>query len=159
MSQQQWVDRHRSAVMDTYGPPKLVLERGEGAWVWDVDGNRYLDLLAGIAVNALGHAHPALVKAVSEQVATLGHVSNFFATTPQVQLAERLLGLLDAEDDGKVFFSNSGTEATEAAFKLTRRTGRTGLVAATGLLPRPDDGRAGAHRQGCLPRAVRAAAR
>ena len=72
MSQQQWVDRHRSAVMDTYGPPQLVLERGEGAWVWDVDGNRYLDLLAGIAVNALGHAHPALVKAVSEQVATLG---------------------------------------------------------------------------------------
>ena len=132
MSQQQWVDRHRSAVMDTYGPPKLVLERGEGAWVWDVDGNRYLDLLAGIAVNALGHAHPALVKAVSEQVATLGHVSNFFATTLQVRLAERLLGLLDAEDDGKVFFSNSGTEATEAAFKLTRRTGRTGLVASTG---------------------------
>ena len=132
MSQQQWVDRHRSVVMDTYGPPVLVLERGEGAWVWDVDGNRYLDLLAGIAVNSLGHAHPALVKAVNEQVATLAHVSNFFSTTPQIRLAERLLQLLGAEGDGRVFFCNSGAEANEAAFKLSRRTGRTGLVASQG---------------------------
>jgi len=135
MTQQQWVDRYQGAVMNTFGPPRLVLERGDGAWVWDADGRRYLDLLAGIAVNALGHGHPALVKAVSEQAATLAHVSNFFTTAPQVRLAERLLELLDASagsDGGRVFFSNSGTEANEAALKLTRRTGRTGIVAATG---------------------------
>jgi acetylornithine/N-succinyldiaminopimelate aminotransferase len=132
VSQQQWFDRYQGAVMNTFGPPRLVLERGEGVWVWDADGRRYLDLLAGIAVNALGHAHPALVKAVSEQVATLAHVSNFFTSVPQVRLAERLLQLLGAEGAGRVFLSNSGTEANEAALKLTRRTGRTGLVAATG---------------------------
>lgn len=132
---QQWVERHRAALMDTYGPPGLVLERGEGAYVWDVDGRRYLDLLAGIAVNALGHGHPALVKAVSEQVATLAHVSNFFGSVPQVLLAERLLRLLGAGGspaDGRVFLCNSGAEANEAALKLTRRTGRTRLVAVTG---------------------------
>ena len=80
--------------MNTFGPPKLVLTRGEGPYVWDADGTRYLDLLGGIAVNALGHAHPALVAAVTEQLQTLGHVSNFFATEPQVRLAERLLALL-----------------------------------------------------------------
>ncbi len=125
-----WIERHRAALMDTYGPPRLVLDRGEGAWVWDVDGRCYLDLLAGIAVNTLGHAHPGLVKAVSEQVATLAHVSNLFATTAPVQVAERLLGLLGG--DGRVFLSNSGTEANEAALKATRRTGRTRIVAATG---------------------------
>jgi acetylornithine aminotransferase len=118
--------------MNTFGPPKLVLARGEGAYVWDTDGNRYLDLLGGIAVNALGHAHPALVGAVTDQLRTLGHVSNFFATEPQIRLAEKLLELLGAAGNGKVFFANSGTEANEAAFKLTRRTGRTGLVAAEG---------------------------
>ena len=122
--------RYTAALMNTFGPPKLVLARGDGCYVWDVDGNRYLDLLGGIAVNALGHAHPALVDAVSTQLRTLGHVSNFFATEPQVVLAERLLGLLGVE--GKVFFTNSGTEANEAAFKLTRRTGRTHLVAMEG---------------------------
>src|SRR5690348_14979312 len=119
--------------MNTFGPPKLVLTRGEGAYVWDVDGNRYLDLLGGIAVNALGHGHPALVGAVTRQLETLGHVSNFFATEPQIALAERLLTLLGVPDGGaKVFFSNSGAEANEAAFKLTRRTGRTHLVAMEG---------------------------
>jgi len=81
VSQLEWIDRYQGAVMNTFGPPRLVLERGEGVWVWDADGRRYLDLLAGIAVNALGHAHPALVKAVSEQVATLAHVSNFFTSS------------------------------------------------------------------------------
>ncbi|GAB2756141.1 acetylornithine transaminase [Nocardioides pakistanensis] len=123
-------ERYSHALMNTFGPPKLVLTRGEGARVWDADGKEHLDLLGGIAVNALGHAHPALVTAVSEQLATLGHVSNFFATEPQVTLAERLLDLLGVE--GKVFFANSGTEANEAAFKLTRRTGRTRIVAAEG---------------------------
>jgi len=123
--------RYQHAVMNTFGPPKLVLTRGEGAYVWDEDGNRYLDLLGGIAVNALGHGHPALVAAVSEQLATLGHVSNFFATVPQVTLAERLLELL-GHGEGRVFFANSGAEANEAAFKLSRRTGRTHLVAMEG---------------------------
>ena len=122
--------RYASALMNTFGPPKLVLTKGEGCFVWDEDGNRYLDLLGGIAVNALGHAHPALVSAVSEQLGTLGHVSNFFATEPQVALAEKLLDLLGVQ--GKVFFTNSGTEANEAAFKLTRLTGRTHLVAMEG---------------------------
>ncbi len=122
--------RYAGALMNTFGPPKLVLARGEGAHVWDEDGKEYVDLLGGIAVNALGHGHPALVEAVSGQLGTLGHISNFFTSAPQVELAERLLALLGA--DGKVFFANSGAEANEAAFKLTRRTGRTHVVAAEG---------------------------
>ncbi|HEX2176111.1 MAG TPA: acetylornithine transaminase [Nocardioidaceae bacterium] len=125
-----WQDRYARAHMNTFGTPRTTLVRGEGCYVWDADGNRYLDLLAGIAVNVLGHAHPALVEAVTEQLSELGHVSNFFSTPPQVQLCERLLSLLGT--DGRVFLSNSGTEANEAAFKLTRRTGRTKVVAATG---------------------------
>ena len=124
--------RYAEAVMNTFGPPKLVLTRGEGAHVWDDAGTKYLDLLGGIAVNSLGHAHPALVEAVTGQLRTLGHVSNFFATEPQVRLAERLLELLGAAGEGKVFFANSGAEANEAAFKLTRRTGRTEVVATEG---------------------------
>ncbi len=122
--------RYADALMNTFGPPKLVLTRGKGAHVWDVDGNEYVDLLGGIAVNALGHAHPALVEAVTNQMGTLGHISNFFASEPQIELAEKLLDLLGAP--GKVFFTNSGAEANEAAFKLTRRTGRTHIVAAEG---------------------------
>jgi len=122
--------RWQSSLMDTYGTPKLVLVRGSGATVWDADGRVYVDLLAGIAVNALGHAHPAVVAAVSKQVATLGHVSNFAVTGPVVELAERLLGLTGR--DGRVFFTNSGAEANEAAFKASRRTGRTHVVAAEG---------------------------
>ncbi|RYY46533.1 MAG: acetylornithine transaminase [Actinomycetales bacterium] len=123
--------------MNTFGDPQRVLVRGEGSTVWDVDGNHYLDLLAGIAVNALGHAHPAIVKAVTEQLGTLGHVSNFFTTEPQVRLAERLADLLDvrggdADLPVRTFFANSGTEANEAAFKATRRTGRTTVVVAEG---------------------------
>jgi acetylornithine aminotransferase len=125
--------RYAESVMNTFGTPKLVLTRGEGPYVWDADGNKYLDLLGGIAVNALGHAHPALVSAVTEQLNTLGHVSNFFATEPQVALAERLIDLLGLEPGGgKVFFTNSGSEANEAAFKLSRRTGRTHVVATEG---------------------------
>ena len=124
-------ERYASSVMNTFGPPVLALVRGQGAHVWDADGKHYVDLLAGIAVNALGHAHPALVEAVTDQLSTLGHVSNFFATRPQVDLAERLLTHL-GWTEGRVFFSNSGAEANEAALKLTRRTGRTRLVAAEG---------------------------
>jgi acetylornithine aminotransferase len=127
-----WQQRYANALMNTFGPPQRVLVRGEGCYVWDADGNRYLDLLAGIAVNALGHAHPLLVSAVTAQLATLGHISNFFASAPQIALAERLLDLLGAPAGSKIFFTNSGTEAMEAAIKLSRRTGRTGLVAAEG---------------------------
>ncbi|HNA98665.1 MAG TPA: acetylornithine transaminase, partial [Marmoricola sp.] len=122
--------RYPAALVNTFGPPKLALVRGRGARVWDEDGKEYLDLLAGIAVNSLGHAHPAVVSAVTEQLSTLGHVSNFFTTEPQVALAERLLGL--SGRSGRVFFSNSGTEANEAALKMTRRTGRTHLIAMEG---------------------------
>ncbi len=127
-----WTQRHAAAVMNTFGAPQRILVRGEGCYVWDADGKRYLDLLAGIAVNALGHAHPLLVSAVTAQLATLGHVSNFFGSAPQIALAERLLDLTGAPQGSRVFFTNSGTEANEAAFKLSRRTGRTRLVAAEG---------------------------
>ena len=129
--QEQYAARYQQSLMNAFGPPKLTLARGEGAHVWDTDGKRYVDFLGGIAVNALGHGHPALVEAVTTQLQTLGHVSNFFATAPQIELAEKLLSLLDA-GEGRVFFTNSGAEANEAAFKLTRRTGRTHLVAAEG---------------------------
>ncbi|EFQ83925.1 aminotransferase, acetylornithine/succinylornithine family [Aeromicrobium marinum DSM 15272] len=127
---QEWTQRYGDAVMNTFGTPPRVLARGEGSSVWDVDGNRYLDLLGGIAVNALGHGHPAVVEAVTRQLTTLGHVSNLFISQPQVLLAERLLGLLG--HDGRVFFANSGAEANEAAFKATRRTGRGRVVATEG---------------------------
>jgi acetylornithine aminotransferase len=119
-----------------YGKPQAALVRGAGARVWDADGKEYLDFLGGIAVNALGHAHPKLVEAVTTQLGTLGHVSNFFASEPQVALAERLLALAGDDgihpDGGRVFFTNSGAEAVECAFKITRRSGRTKIVAAEG---------------------------
>lgn len=122
--------RYARSMMNTFGPPRLALVRGEGAVVWDDQGTAYVDLLGGIAVNALGHNHPALVEAVTDQLRTLGHVSNFFTTEPQVALAEKLLELLGHPDlGGRVFFANSGAEANEAAFKLTRLTGRTHVVA------------------------------
>jgi acetylornithine aminotransferase len=126
----QVLQRYSRSVMGTYGMPQRVLVRGEGAQVRDAEGRRYLDFLAGIATNVLGHAHPALVRAVGEQLSTLGHVSNFFATHPQVELAERLLEILRAPEDSRVFFCNSGAEANEAAFKMARRTGRPRVVAA-----------------------------
>jgi len=119
--------RYEGAVMNTFGTPQVALVRGEGAHVWDAEGREYVDFLGGIAVNTLGHAHPALVEAVTTQLRTLGHVSNFFVSEPQVALAERLLSLLG--HPGRVFFANSGAEANEAALKLTRRTGRTHVVA------------------------------
>jgi acetylornithine/N-succinyldiaminopimelate aminotransferase len=125
------IERYERTVMRTYGTPRRVLVRGEGCYVWDEDGRRYLDLLGGLAVNVLGHGHPALVAAVTDQLRTLGQVSNFFATPPQVALAERLLEVSGAHN-GRVFFANSGTEALEAAFKIARRTGRPKIVAAEG---------------------------
>ncbi len=109
---------------NSYGESFAQLVRGEGCHVWDVDGKRYLDFLSGIAVNALGHAHPAFVAAICEQAATLAHVSNFFVTPPQLKLANTLLRLSGAGEDGRVFFANSGAEANEAALKLARLHGQ-----------------------------------
>jgi len=128
-TQDAWLERYSGALMNTFGRPKLVLDSGQGCRVRDVDGNEYVDFLGGIAVNTLGHAHPALVGAVSGQLQRLGHISNFFASVPQVELAERLLALTAPGADGRVFFCNSGAEANEAAFKMTRLTGRTRIVA------------------------------
>ncbi|MET8009727.1 acetylornithine transaminase [Streptomyces sp. NPDC005271] len=130
MSNTELTTRWQGALMDNYGTPRLPLTHGEGARVWDADGKRYLDFVSGIAVNSLGHAHPAVVRAVSDQIATLGHVSNLFLAEPPVALAERLLQLFGRT--GRVYFSNSGAEAVEAAFKIGRRTGRTHMVATTG---------------------------
>ncbi|URN17968.1 MULTISPECIES: acetylornithine transaminase [Streptomyces] len=130
MSNEQLTRRWRAALADTYGTPRLPLVRGEGCRVWDADGREYLDFVGGIAVNALGHAHPAIVRAVGEQVATLSHVSNLFAAEPPVALAERLLKLFGRP--GRVYFCNSGAEANEAAFKIGRLTGRQHAVATTG---------------------------
>lgn len=124
-------ERWQRSLMNNYGTPPLTLVRGSGAEVWDADGRRYLDLLGGIAVNSLGHAHPAVLEAVTTQLGTLGHTSNLYITEPPLALAERLLRLLDV-DDARVLFCNSGAEAVEAAFKIARRTGRPGLVAAEG---------------------------
>ncbi|MDH2455863.1 acetylornithine transaminase [Corynebacterium bovis] len=124
-----WRDRWAGALMDTYGTPAVELVSGRGARVTDSDGREYIDLLAGIAVNALGHAHPAVVEAVSHQVATLGQVSNVFAHPQVISLAERIKEIV-GEDDARVFFCNSGAEANEAAFKLARLTGRPRVIAA-----------------------------
>ncbi len=115
-----WQPRFDARIMRSIGLPLAKLERGEGAWVWDDQGTRYLDFLAGIAVNALGHAHPVFVQAVSEQAATLAHVSNYFTTEPALELAERIVRLAGAGDAGRAWFGNSGAEANEAAFKLAR---------------------------------------
>ncbi|WP_059008493.1 acetylornithine transaminase [Streptomyces specialis] len=122
--------RWRNALMDNYGTPRVPLTHGEGARMWDADGKEYLDFVGGIAVNSLGTGHPAVVRAVSDQVALLGHVSNLFGAEPPVALAERLLAL--AGRPGRVFLCNSGTEAVEAAFKIGRLTGRRHMVATHG---------------------------
>ncbi|EWT01205.1 acetylornithine aminotransferase [Intrasporangium oryzae NRRL B-24470] len=124
--------RYAHSMVQVFGTPQLVLASGHGCWVTDVDGKRYLDLLSGIAVNALGHGHPALVQAVAKQAEAAIHVSNFFTSEPAVLLAERLLTLAAAPEGSGVFFANSGTEATEAAIKLSRRTGRTTMIALEG---------------------------
>jgi acetylornithine aminotransferase len=131
MTETQALQRRWSAVMmDNYGTPPLALAGGDGAVVTDADGKIYLDLLGGIAVNILGHCHPAVIEAVTAQMSTLGHTSNLYATEPGVELAETLVELLGADAEARVFFGNSGAEVIELAFKLSRLTGRTKLVAA-----------------------------
>ena len=114
MSNKDAQTRWQAAMMNNYGVPQLKLVRGEGAVVWDADGRRYLDLTTGIAVNALGHAHPAVVSAVTRQIATIGHTSNLYINEPSLTLAERLLDL-SGLSGGKVLFCNSGAEALETA--------------------------------------------
>jgi acetylornithine aminotransferase len=122
MSTQGWQARWDAALMGNYGTPPIVLARGDGATVWDVEGNEYVDLFAGLAVNVLGHAHPAVREAVHRQMGILGHVSNLAISEPVVLLAERLKALTGMD---KVLFTNSGAEANEAGLKLARRR-RTG---------------------------------
>jgi acetylornithine/N-succinyldiaminopimelate aminotransferase len=121
-------ERYAAVMMRSAAAPLRVLDRGEGCQVWDVDGTRYLDFLAGIAVNALGHAHPAFTAAVAEQAALVAHVSNYFASPSQIELAERLTRLTGGD---RVYFANSGTEAIEAAIKLARLTGRGRILSLT----------------------------
>jgi acetylornithine aminotransferase len=118
-----WQDDAGRDLVRSFGPRMAMFTRGEGAYLWDADGNRYLDFLAGIAVNSLGHAHPVFVEAVASQAATLAHVSNYFATPPQLALAARLKRLAGTGESGRVYFGNSGAEANEAAFKLARLHG------------------------------------
>jgi acetylornithine/N-succinyldiaminopimelate aminotransferase len=130
VTSEQLRERFAASIMPNYGVPPVALARGQGCRVWDLDGQEYLDLIGGIAVSALGHAHPAITEAVCRQAGTLVHTSNLFLHEPEVALAERLLALLG--QDGKVFFANSGTEANEAALKVVRRAnpGRDVIVAA-----------------------------
>ena len=136
MTNEELTTRWAAVMMPNYDVPPIALTRGKGTRVWDADGREYLDLYAGIAVSCLGHAHPAVVEAVSKQVATLAHTSNLVAHEPGIRLAERLLQLVGS--DGRVFFCQDGTEANEAALKLARRHGRalspsrTRVVAAEG---------------------------
>ncbi|MER7045882.1 acetylornithine transaminase [Streptomyces jumonjinensis] len=130
MTNQEYAQRWQRVIADTYGTPKLSLVRGAGSTLWDADGAEYTDFTGGLAANALGHAHPAVVEAVSRQIASLGHVSNLYAAEPPILLAERLIQLFGRP--GRVFFCNSGAEANETAFKIGRLTGRTGMVAASG---------------------------
>ena len=121
----------RKVIQDNYGVPTIALVKGKGSEVYDVEGKKYLDLLGGIATNVLGHAHPAIVKAVTKQVGTLGHVSNFYAHPNVVELAQKLASMT-GDKSARVFFAQSGAEANEAALKLSRRTGRYRIVAAQG---------------------------
>jgi acetylornithine/N-succinyldiaminopimelate aminotransferase len=128
---QNYPSRWDSSIQSNYGVPQLTLVSGKGSVVTDTDGNNYLDFLGGIATNILGHAHPAITSAVSKQISTLGHVSNFYIHPGVVKLAEKLQSLT-GDTDARVFFCNSGAEANEAALKLSRKTRRKRIVATLG---------------------------
>jgi len=124
-------ERWHVAMQNNYGIPPITLVKGRGAEVWDDNGKRYLDFLGGIATNILGHAHPAIVKAVTEQIGKLGHVSNLYSHKQGIELAEKLQDLVN-DSSARIFFCNSGAEANEAAIKISRLTGRREIIAATG---------------------------
>jgi acetylornithine aminotransferase len=125
------INRWKSSVQNNYGTPSIALIKGKGLVVTDADGKQYLDFLGGIATSILGHAHPAIVKAVTKQVSTLSHVSNFYAHPHAIELAEKLAAMT-GDKKAKVFFCQSGAEANEAALKLSRRSGKVRIVAAQG---------------------------
>jgi len=131
MTNKKMLNRWNSVLQNNYGTPSIALTKGKGILVTDADGKMYLDFLGGIATSILGHAHPAIVKAVTKQVSTLGHVSNFYAHPNAITLAEKLVAMT-GEKNAKVFFCQSGAEANEAALKLSRRTGKVRVVAAQG---------------------------
>ena len=131
MTNKTMINRWKSSVQNNYGTPSIALVKGKGVVVTDADGKQYLDFLGGIATNILGHAHPAIVKAVTKQVSTLSHVSNFYVHPHAVELAEKLAAMT-GDKSAKVFFCQSGAEANEAALKLSRRTGKVRIVAAQG---------------------------
>ena len=131
MSNNRYLKRWDNSVQNNYGKPSIALVKGKGIVVTDADGKSYLDFLGGIATSVLGHAHPAIVKAVTKQVSTLSHVSNFYAHPNAIELAEKLVGMT-GDKNAKVFFCQSGAEANEAALKLSRRTGKVRVVAAQG---------------------------
>ncbi|WP_307214051.1 MULTISPECIES: acetylornithine transaminase [Microbacterium] len=123
-SRAPWQEDAGRDLVRSFGDRMALFVRGEGAYIWDGDGTKYLDFLAGIAVNALGHAHPVFVEAITAQASTLSHVSNYFATPPQLAMAARLKRLAGTGESGRVYFGNSGAEANEAALKLARLHGR-----------------------------------
>ncbi|CAN2162266.1 ArgD Ornithine/acetylornithine aminotransferase [Candidatus Nanopelagicaceae bacterium] len=131
MTNKTMINRWKSSVQNNYGTPSIALVKGKGLVVTDADGKQYLDFLGGIATNILGHAHPAIVKAVTKQVSTLSHVSNFYVHPHAVELAEKLAAMT-GDKSAKVFFCQSGAEANEATLKLSRRTGKVRIVAAQG---------------------------
>jgi acetylornithine/N-succinyldiaminopimelate aminotransferase len=131
MTNKKMLNRWNSVVQNNYGTPSIALVKGKGIVVTDVDGKQYLDFLGGIATSILGHAHPAIVKAVTKQVSTLSHVSNFYAHPNAIELAEKLTSMT-GDKNAKVFFCQSGAEANEAALKLSRRTGKVRVVATQG---------------------------
>lgn len=131
MTNKTMINRWSNSVQNNYGSPSIALVKGKGLVVTDSDGKQYLDFLGGIATNILGHAHPAIVKAVSKQVSILSHVSNFYVHPNAVELAEKLASMT-GDKSAKVFFCQSGAEANEAALKLSRRTGKVRVVAAQG---------------------------
>ena len=131
MTNKKYLNRWDASLQNNYGKPSIALVKGKGIVVTDADGNNYLDFLGGIATNILGHAHPAIIKAVTKQVSTLSHVSNFYAHPSALALAEKLVAMT-GDKNAKVFFCQSGAEANEAALKLSRRTGKVRVVAAQG---------------------------
>ena len=131
MTNKKYLNRWSASLQGNYGKPAITLVKGKGIVVTDADGKIYMDFLGGIATNILGHAHPAIVKAVTKQVSTLSHVSNFYAHPNAIELAEKLTAMT-GDKKAKVFFCQSGAEANEAALKLSRRTGRVRVVAAQG---------------------------
>ena len=131
MTNKKMLNRWSTVVQNSYGTPTIALVKGKGIVVTDADGKQYLDFLGGIATSILGHAHPAIVKAVTKQVSTLSHVSNFYAHPQAIELAEKLTAMT-GDKNAKVFFCQSGAEANEAALKLSRRTGKVRIVAAQG---------------------------